>query len=277
MLARRLGGNLRRRLRLVKGSHIVVRGVLPAGPSYIFQNADGRIVFAIPYEDGFTLIGTTDVDVAGDPAAAAEITADEIAYLCRAVNEYLEAPIGPEDVVWSYAGVRPLDDDGATPAQQATRDYRLEVERGAAGPALLNVFGGKITTYRRLAEEAVGKLGPEFPAMGPAWTRGAALPGGDFPVAGFDSEVARLATACPGLARATATRLVRGYGTRAHRIVEQLGAVIGADLHEGEAAYLVAEEWARTAADVLWRRSKLGLRFTAQEVARLEAWLAANG
>ncbi len=275
VLAQRLGGNRSNAARLVKGSHIVVRAVLPEGPSYIFQNADGRIVFAIPYEEDFTLIGTTDVEFEGDPGMA-EITADEVAYLCRAVNEYLKAPVGPDDVVWSFAGVRPLHDDGGTSVQKATRDYPLEAERPALGATLLNVFGGKITTYRRFAEEAMEKLAPEFPAMGPAWTRAAALPGGDFPVTAFEAEVARLAAARPDLAAETTARLIRAYGTRAHHITDGLGEAIGADLHEGEAAYLVAEEWARTAEDVLWRRSKLGLRFTAQEVARLEAWLAAN-
>ncbi len=274
VLAGRIGGNRRAGVRLVKGSHIVVPAVLPEGPAYIFQNADGRIVFAIPYERDFTLIGTTDVDITGDPAAAA-ITEAEVDYLCAAVNAYLKRPVAPADVVHSFAGVRPLDDDGGASAQSASRDYRLEVERPPDGGTLLNVFGGKITTYRRLAEDAMVRLAPDFPALPAAWTRHATLPGGDVAVDGLDALAARLRARAPDLAPETALRLARSYGTRAETLVEAPGEILGADLSVREARHLVDREWARTADDILWRRSKLGLRFTPAERARLEAWLAA--
>ena len=229
VLAGRIGGNRRAGVRLVKGSHIVVPAVLPDGPSYIFQNADGRIVFAIPYERDFTLIGTTDVDITRDPAAAA-ITEVEVDYLCRAVNAYLKRPVAPADVVWSFAGVRPLDDDGGASAQSASRDYRLEVERPPDGATLLNVFGGKITTYRRLAEDAMAHLASDFPGLPAAWTRHAPLPGGDFTVDGLDALATRLRARAPDLAPETALRLARSYGTRAEPLVEAPGEILGAGL-----------------------------------------------
>ncbi len=278
VLNTRLKLNRQARIRLVRGSHIVVPRLFDHQRAYIFQNADQRIVFAIPYEHDFTLIGTTDVDVGDDPRAA-HISAAEIDYLCRAVNEYFAAPVSPDDVVWSYAGIRPLYDDGSSAAQQATRDYVLELTTPDGGAALINVFGGKITTYRRLAAEVMQRLSPLLPTMGAAWTRGAALPGGDFAIDALESQIAALKTACPVLAPDHAHRLVRAYGTRAASIVAdvkteaELGAHFGADLYEREVEYLVRHEWAMTAEDILWRRTKLGLRVDPEDVKRLNRWL----
>ncbi|TCT11720.1 homodimeric glycerol 3-phosphate dehydrogenase (quinone) [Tepidamorphus gemmatus] len=270
------------RVRLVKGSHIITRRLFDHDRAYIFQNADGRIVFAIPYENDFTLIGTTDLDYAGDPGAA-RITPEETRYLCAAASEYFRDPVRESDVIASFAGVRPLYDDGASAAQAATRDYVLKLD-GAdrARPPLLTVYGGKITTYRRLAEAALAKLGGWFPKMGGSWTHDATLPGGDFPVDGFEAEVAALRRRCPSCSGEQARRLVRAYGTRAASIVEGVrepadwGRDFGAGLTEREVRYLIAREWAMTAEDVLWRRSKLALRIDAEGVAELEAFMGAN-
>ncbi|MEZ5775702.1 MAG: glycerol-3-phosphate dehydrogenase [Hyphomicrobiaceae bacterium] len=265
-------------VRLVKGSHIVVPRLFEHERAYIFQNADRRIVFAIPYEGEFTLIGTTDVDFAGDPSTA-RISGDEVAYLCRAVSAYFEKPVAPEDVVWTYAGVRPLYDDGTASAQEATRDYVLALEGGRGAPRLLNVFGGKITTYRHLAEEAVDRLADEFARIGPAWTVGATLPGGDFEIGGTARLADELMRDCVGLDAATARRLARSYGTQGRKLlagarrVADLGRDFGAGLTEREVTYLVRYEWARNADDVLWRRSKLGLRLKEDERQALRDWL----
>lgn len=284
VLKNRVGLNGKPRIRLVKGSHIVVRKLFEHDKAYIFQNDDRRIVFAIPYENDFTLIGTTDVDYAGDPGAV-KIENSEIDYLCRLASEYFKNPVRPADVVWSYSGVRPLMDDGASAAQEATRDYVLELDAkdGAQGPGapLLNVFGGKITTYRRLAEDALHILSEVMP-VGAPWTAGATLPGGDFPVDGVSAQVRALTAAAPGVEPALAARLVRTYGTRAMLIVdgatrpESLGRMFGAGLCEREVQYLIENEWARTAEDILWRRTKLGLRLTPQQAAGLSEWLAGH-
>jgi glycerol-3-phosphate dehydrogenase len=271
------------RVRLVKGSHIVVPRLFGHDRCYIFQNADNRIFFAIPYERDFTLIGTTDQDYQGDPADV-RASAEEIAYLCEGASGYFRTPVRPEQVVWTYSGVRPLYDDGASAAQEATRDYVLTLDAPAGEAALLSVFGGKITTYRRLAEAVLAKLAPHLPtAAGEAagWTAHAALPGGDFPRDGFAALVDRLCTRHPWLARPTATRLARAYGTCAAEILDgarsmaDLGEIYGVDLTEAELRYLVRTEWVRRADDALWRRSKLGLRLNAAEIARVEAALAA--
>ena len=250
-----------RRIRLVKGSHIVVPRLYDHDRSYIFQNADGRVCFAIPYQGEFTLIGTTDEDFEGDPADVASST-DEERYLCGSVSEYFRTPVEPSQIVWRYAGVRPLLDDGASKAQDATRDYVLEVET----PALLSVYGGKITTYRRLAEAAMAKLARFFPGMRGNWTADAALPGGDFRWDGIPQLYAELARRYPFLRQATCDRLVHAYGSSAAHVLgdardaNDMGCTFGADLTEREVDWLVRNEWARTADDVLWRRSKLGLR-----------------
>jgi glycerol-3-phosphate dehydrogenase len=280
-----LGGvvrsNTKAAVRMVQGSHIVVRKLFEHERCYIFQNGDGRIVFAIPYERDFTLIGTTDSDYRGDPGQAAATPA-EIGYLCAAASEYFREPITPDQVVWTYSGVRPLYDDGASKAQEATRDYVLTLDAPSGKAPLLSVFGGKITTYRRLAEAAIEKLAPHADwASRTVWTKGGTLPGGDFPVTGFEALVAGIAAAHPWLARKTVTRLVRAYGTKAREVLAgaasaaDLGAHFGADLYEREVAYLIASEWARRADDVLWRRGKLGLRMTAQEREALDEFMLA--
>jgi glycerol-3-phosphate dehydrogenase len=264
-------------VRLVQGSHIVVPRLSWDERAFIFQNSDERIVFAIPYENDFTLIGTTDRDFHGDPG---EVAADagEVAYLCAAASTYFRAPIRPENVVWSYSGVRALHDTGANAAHQATRDYALELDE--AGAPLLSVFGGKITTYRVLAETALARLKGHLPAATrPAWTAATPLPGGDFPEDGYDGLVTALQADYPFLDRALAARLVRAYGTRAWRCLGQaqsvadLGRSFGHGLTEREVAYLIRDEWAASADDVLWRRSKLGLRLSEQQCEELGAFM----
>jgi glycerol-3-phosphate dehydrogenase len=279
VLSRVLGQNSTTAIRLVKGSHIVVPRLYAHDRCYIFQNDDGRVCFAIPYHDDFTLIGTTDEDYAGDPAAVAPSAAEE-RYLCAAVSAYFRTPVDPAAIVWRYAGVRPLRDDGASKAQEATRDYVLELHAPPGEAPVLSVFGGKLTTYRRLAEAAMAKLAPHFRGLRGAWTAGAALPGGDFPHDGVYALQAALSARYPFLAAATARRLVRSYGTLAQEMLgdahtaADLGRVLGADLTEREVDWLMRTEWARTADDVLWRRSKLGLRFTAAQSAALATTLA---
>ncbi len=272
------GSNSPSRARLVKGSHIVVRRLFDHDRAYIFQNGDGRIVFAIPYERDYTLIGTTDADYKGDPAAVAA-SPEEVAYLCKAVSEYLARPVTPDDVVWTYAGVRPLLDDGSGKPEEATRDYVLELDT-AGGAPVVSVFGGKITTARRLAESVLDKLKGLAPVADvPAWSGSEPLPGGDFPAEGFPALVATLRADYPWADEALVLRLARAYGGRARRILTgaksmaDLGTVFGADLTAREADYLRREEWAACADDILWRRSKLGLRFTPDEAAALDAYL----
>ncbi|NRG17485.1 glycerol-3-phosphate dehydrogenase [Rhizobiales bacterium] len=265
-------------VRLVKGSHIVVRKVYDHDRAYIFQNADGRIIFAIPYEGDFTLIGTTDEDFSGDPGSA-RISDAETDYLLAAASEYFEKPLKREDIVWTYSGVRPLYDDGASKAQEATRDYVLKVDGGNGEAPLVNIFGGKITTYRRLAQSVLEKIEDQLGARGPAWTKKAALPGGDFPVEGFAGQVAKIRQKHAFLDERHATRLVRLYGTCCNGLLDGvhdkkgLGRHFGADLYEAEVRYLIDQEWARTAEDVLWRRTKLGLRLSEDEVKALEEFM----
>ena len=281
VIRKRLRANSADHVRLVRGSHIVVERLFEHERAYIFQNADGRICFAIPYEEDFTLIGTTDQDHQGDPGDPV-CTPEEADYLCRAVSEYLREPVAPERVVWSFSGVRPLYDDGAEKAQSATRDYVLKLEEQAGGLPLLNVFGGKITTYRRLAEAALARLQPHFPEMARPWTAEAGLPGGDFPPERAAARLEKLQADYPFLAAGHCRRLIRAYGTDAWRLLgpaagpEDLGQRFGEGLYECEVRYLMEEEWAREAADVLWRRSKLGLRLSAGEAEALEAWMRAN-
>ncbi len=265
-------------IRLVRGSHIVVNRLFTHDRAYIFQNADSRVVFAIPYQDDFTLIGTTDMDHDGAPEAAV-CTPQEADYLRAAASAYFARPIAAGDVVWTYSGVRPLYDDDASSATAATRDYVLQIDAGDGEAPLLDVFGGKITTYRRLAEAALAKLAGHFPTMGAAWTAGAPLPGGDFPVDGVPAQIQRLRDAYPFLDAPWARRLVRAYGTEATALLgdaataEDLGRCFGWNLTEAEIRWLMTREWARTAADVLWRRSKLGLRLSEAEAAALDTWM----
>jgi len=264
----------RHHVRLVQGSHIVVRKLYGHDRCYIFQNRDGRVIFAIPYETDFTLIGTTDLDYRGDPADV-RASEDEVDYLCAAASKYFRDPITRDQIVWRYSGVRSLYDDGATKAQETTREYVLMLEGDAGSGALLNAFGGKITTYRHMAEAALTKIESVLGRRGPAWTRGATLPGGDFSVDGFEALLVSLRALAPKLSAATVRRLARAYGTEARTILAagDLGPIFGADLGQREVDFLVEKEWARTTEDILWRRSKLGLRFTSEETAALAQYL----
>lgn len=261
-------------IRLVKGSHIVVGKLYDDDRSFIFQNTDGRVVFAIPYETDFTLIGTTDVDHDGDPGAAA-ISKDEVRYLCDTVNGYFRKPVRPEQVVWSYAGVRPLYNDNVTLAQEATRDYVIRTDGEPKEPLLINIFGGKLTTYRRLAEEVVDLAQGSLGAGTPPWTNRTTLPGGNFAENELDNVISHLRAAYPWLDVSHASRLVRTYGLNAAEVLgdadgyRALGENFGAGLYEKEIGYLIAHEWARTADDILWRRTKLGLKISAKQTAQL--------
>ncbi len=266
-------------IRLVRGSHIVTKRLFDHEKCYFFQGTDGRIIFAIPYETDFTLIGTTDADHP-DPSAKPECTDEERDYLLNFANGYFKQDLTAEDVVWTYSGVRPLYDDGASSASAATRDYVLKVNESAGAP-MLNVFGGKITTYRRLAESALEKIAPYFDNVPDKWTAGVPLPGGDFPVSGVRNQIDALKARAPFLDDRWAKRLVRAYGTDAALIVgdaagaDDMGRDFGATLTEAEVRWLMTHEFARRAADVVWRRSKLGLRMSADQIAALDAWMQA--
>lgn len=274
-----VGMNAPDKIRTVKGSHIVVEKLFDHDRAYIFQNADGRICFAIPYEQDFTLIGTTDADYQGEPGKVA-ISDAETDYLLSAASEYFQAPVTRANIRWTYAGIRPLYDDGASKAQDATRDYVLRLDQKAGEAPLLSVFGGKITTYRRLAEAALEKLQPTFPNMKAPWTAQGTLPGGDFPVNEFASQVGTLAKRFPFLELREARRLVRAYGTRAMRILgsagsaADLGRRFGPSLTEAEVNYLMDQEWVSTAEDIVWRRSKLGLHMAATEIDALQTYIS---
>ncbi|MGC9370345.1 MAG: glycerol-3-phosphate dehydrogenase [Paracoccaceae bacterium] len=264
-------------VRLVRGSHIVTRRLYDHDKCYFFQGRDGRIIFAIPYETDFTLIGTTDADH-DDPNSPPVCTEAEQDYLLSFASAYFERPLTRDDVVWTYSGVRPLYDDGSSSATAATRDYVLKTDESAGAP-MLDVFGGKITTYRRLAEAALDRVGRFFPGTGGDWTAGVPLPGGDFAVDGADALIADLKAAYPFLDDAWARRLVRAYGTEAGAVLGEargpsdLGRHFGATLTEREVRWLMAHEFARRAEDVVWRRSKLGLRMSGGEIAALDAWM----
>jgi len=264
----------------VRGSHIVTRRLYDHDKCYFLQGTDGRIIFAIPYEQDFTLIGTTDADHP-DPDTRPVCTPEERRYLLDFANRYFARDITEDDIVWTYSGVRPLHDDGAQNASAATRDYVLKLDRSAGAP-VLNVFGGKITTYRRLAEHALEKIGGVFDDLPGAWTAGVALPGGDFPVDGVQALIDALRCDFPFLSDRWAARLVRAYGTEAREVLgaaataDDLGRGFGATLTEAEVTWLIDREHARTAEDVAWRRSKLGLRMSAEEIAALDAWMAAR-
>jgi glycerol-3-phosphate dehydrogenase len=282
VLASGSGVNARAKVRLVQGSHIVVRKLYAHDRAYMFQNSDGRIVFAIPYQDDFTLIGTTDRDYHGDPSKV-KATPEEIKYLCDSVSEYLAKPVKPEEVVWTYAGVRPLYEDGASEAKAATRDYVFELDTPGGAP-LLSIYGGKITTYRRLAEEALERLSPYLRSAiaCKGWTGESPLPGGDLDVSAVAALAAELIATYPFLTAAHANRVAHAYGTRATKwlgaakSMADLGQSFGATLTASEVSYLMSSEWALTAEDIVWRRSKLGLRMSATEIAALDDWIAAH-
>jgi glycerol-3-phosphate dehydrogenase len=272
--------NSRENVRLVRGSHIVTRKLYGHDKCYFFQGTDGRIIFAIPYEQDFTLIGTTDAEH-DDPSRAPVCTDEERDYLCGFASQYFERPVTAEDVVWTYSGVRPLYDDGASSATAATRDYTLKVDRSAGAP-VLNIFGGKITTYRRLAEAALDQIGAVLPLAKGKWTADVTLPGGDFAHDGGPALVAGLQRDYPFLSDYWARRLVRAYGTEARLILgdaknaADLGQDFGATLSAAEVNWLMTHEYARSAEDVIWRRSKLGLRLTGDQVAVLNDWMNRN-
>ena len=256
-------------VRLVKGSHIVVPRITGANDAYLCQSADGRVVFAIPYEERFTLIGTTEIAYDGDPGSAA-ISGEEEEYLLALARQFFASPPARDDIVWSYAGVRPLyDDDSGAEASSVTRDYRFEVSEEGGAP-LLTVLGGKLTTYRRLAEAALGKLAPYFPGMGRPWTASSPLPGGDLGEAGLEGFIKSLCRRHRGFEAAFLGRLARRYGTMVDDVLGEaekpgdLGAEIGGGLTEREVVYLRDNEWAREPEDVLWRRTKCGLHIPAE-------------
>lgn len=272
-LLQRLDIRSRRKVRLVKGSHIVTSRLYEGDHAYLIQNPDRRVVFAIPFESDFTLIGTTDSFWSGKPDNPA-IDEAETDYLLDAVRRTFARPIGRKDIVWSFSGIRPLFDDGSSTAATVTRDYALDLnEKGAP---VLSIFGGKLTTYRRLAEHALHRLGHLFPGASGPWTAGTALPGGDGDAAALLSSLQRDFPRLPdGLLR----RMSRAYGSRASRILagtrtfEDLGAVLADDLTAREVDYLVSVEWARTAEDILFRRSKLGLHVDRSATGPLEDYL----
>jgi glycerol-3-phosphate dehydrogenase len=262
--------------KLVKGSHIVVPKLYQGSHAYILQNNDNRIVFAIPYQDNLTMIGTTDEAFSSDPHKAS-ITAEETAYLCEVIDDYFNKKIHPNDVVWSFSGVRPLHDEGSENLSALSRDYALEYSEVDQLP-LINIFGGKITTYRQLAEHALAKLEKHFPAAKPAWTADRPLPGGEFD-GDFDTYFQALRQQYNWLPEAQIKRYCLSYGSMVPQLLARcrsltdLGEYFGADLYQREVDYLVREEWAQTADDILWRRSKLGLRFSPQQVAGLCEYL----
>ncbi len=275
------GSTRRSSLRLVKGSHVVVRRLYDGPQAFTLQTADRRIVFIIPYQDDFTLIGTTDIPFTADPSEVSA-SGDEIRYLCKLASEYLRKPVTAQDVVWSYSGVRPLYDDGDVSASTVTRDYVFDLDSPAGVAPLLSVFGGKLTTYRKLAEHALSELrGPlRFDAR--EWTRGSILPGGDIDRGDFESFCAQQTSRYSFVPWNLVRRLCRAYGTRVERILGHataltgLGQEIAPQLYEAELQYLRDQEWARTAEDVLWRRSKLGLRLDSAQTGAVARWLNAT-
>lgn len=275
-----IGMNVPDVVRLVRGSHIVVPKLYDHDRAYFLQGEDGRIIFAIPYEGDFTLIGTTDADHPA-PDQPPECSPEEATYLCRFASQYFKQEVREADIVWTYSGVRPLHNDGEGSATAASRDYVLRLDRSGPAP-LLNVFGGKITTYRRLAESALADLAEFFPhAKGP-WTARAALPGGDFPVDGVAALVQDLLAAHPYLGHDWAQRLIRAYGTEARELLAgatsaaDLGRDFGATLTEAELRWMISREFARTGEDAVWRRTRLGLRLSPEQITAVDAWMRAN-
>ncbi|MCZ4281525.1 glycerol-3-phosphate dehydrogenase [Kiloniella laminariae] len=278
LLTGEMGLKSDKRLRLVKGSHIVVPRLFDHDHAYIFQNHDKRIVFAIPYENDFTLIGTTDVDHEGDPADV-QISQEEISYLCQSVSSYFKRPVKTKDVVWSYAGVRPLFDNGESNASQTTRDYAVELVAEPGSAPALNVLGGKLTTYRKLAQASLSLICGALGIADKSWTAGSVLPGGDIPDEDVNLYIGQLMTRFPWLPVKQLERYVKTYGTRVEQILdgatclEDLGACLEGDLYTAEVRYLVDEEWALTGEDILWRRTKLGLHLSGGGAARLDDFL----
>jgi glycerol-3-phosphate dehydrogenase len=280
-LGKRLNLAAGNKVRLIKGSHIVVHKLFDHDSPYILQNPDGRVVFAIPYEQDFTLIGTTDREYRGD-VADVRIDEAEIDYLLESVNRYFFKPTTKERIVWTYAGVRPLYDDAKGDASAVTRDYAFDLDAPPGEAPLLSIFGGKLTTYRKLAEHAMEKLRPAMGFKAKAWTAGSPLPGGDIENADFDAFLKSVQEKWNWLPKGLARRYARAYGTRIERLIDKaagtddLGEHFGDGLYEVEAAYLMRAEWALTDEDILWRRSKLGLHVSDETAARLRAWIGRN-
>jgi len=280
VLNQRLGGHSGRSVRLVKGSHIVVPRMYAGEQAYVLQNPDRRIVFVIPYQEQFTLIGTTDVEWPGEPAAVS-ISPAEAEYLCRTVNGYFKRPVAPSDVVWSYAGIRSLRGDAGSKASELTRDYSLELDAPEGGAPVLTVFGGKITTYRPLAEQVMSRLAPYWPDLPAPWTAKLPLPGGDFPDGGLPEYLAQAQRRWPFLPPAQLRRLVHAYGTRLARLLDgvttnqAMGEDFGGGLTRIEVDYLRREEWACGVEDLYWRHTKTGLHTSAADQQRLAAYLSA--
>lgn len=268
----------KRKLRLVRGSHIVVNKLFEHEQSYILQNPDGRIVFVIPYEKDFTLIGTTDADH-DESLEQINIGEDEKRYLCESVSRRFEQSVGTDDIVWSYSAVRPLFDDGKSDAKSVTRDYQIVTEASDSGAPLISVLGGKITTYRKLAEDVLREVERFVPDLPPSWSATQSLPGGDFDHQGFEQQVRRLKVEYPFLSDGHASRLTRLYGTRARQLLGSaegsldLGRLFGSDLYEVEVRYLIDQEWALSAEDILWRRTKEGLRLSRDQAQALDAFV----
>ena len=279
VLAKGIKKNTTSAIRLVRGSHIVTKKLFPESNNYIFQNSDGRIIFAIPYENDFTLIGTTDIDHKEDIDKAI-CSDEEKVYLTKSASEYFKNSIGLNDIVWTFSGIRPLFDDNSSSAQKATRDYRIETTAINGSLPLTNVFGGKITTYRKLAEAVMVELKPFFNSLGPSWTKESTLPGGDFLISELPSLIIQLQKTFPFLDKKWAKRLIRAYGTDAFSVLKgcskktHLGKVFGWNLTEKEVRWLMENEWAETAEDILWRRSKVGLRLSMNEINELSSWIS---
>jgi len=264
-------------VRLVKGSHIIVPKLFDHPYTYIFQNADNRVLFAVPYEQNYTLLGTTDVEVDDKPSKQ-HIDQDEIDYICKSVGEYFDKPVDPKSVVWSYAGVRPLYDDASENASKVTRDYKLDLDERKNAP-ILSVYGGKITTYRKLAEQAVGMLQATLRNSAKPWTESEPLPGGDINDANFDGFVSQLTNQYGWMDESLLFDYARNYGTRVHNLLADassmadLGQHFSGPLYQREVDYLVEHEWARSAEDILWRRSKKGLHTDTDTVEVLQSYL----
>lgn len=263
--------------RLVKGSHIVVPKLFDHPYTYIFQNADNRIIFAVPYEQRYTLLGTTDMEV-GDEPGVVTIDAEEVSYICNAASEYFSTAVSPDEVVWSYSGVRPLYDDASSNASKVTRDYKLDLDDRKDAP-VLSVYGGKITTFRKLADDAMNMLSSHLSIDSDDWTKHQPLPGGDMPNADFDAYLSQSRNTYSWLPEEVLFDYVRNYGTRICQLlqgrscVEQLGQFFGGQLYQAEVDYLVEHEWAQTAEDIIWRRSKKGLALSVDEIEALRRYL----
>jgi len=266
------------KLKLVKGSHIVVPKLFEGEHAYLLQNPDKRVIFAIPYEHQFTLIGTTEVDFSGDPSTAS-IDEGEKKYLCESINRYFKQSISPDNIVWSYSGVRPLQDNAKCDASSTTRDYQLKIDTEKNQAPLLTVFGGKITTFRTLSEHALEKIKPFFDSCGDAWTKNSPLPGGDFKHGSFKEFLLKIGHLYPWLPEKTRQRLAHQYGTNMHAILAEahgitgLGEDFGHGLYAREVEYLMENEWAENIDDILWRRTKLGLFFLESEKEKLKNWI----